>query len=297
MFSKFVIQCLAMLSNNEVTEGLLIAVLGANFVLLFFIARHVATDASVFRQVRRLAIAITEKIMDCDELIDGLLSCSGEQFCNDEETAGDSLVSPDACSGDTAGQRHLLRNDKVTGQKAVQDKVQNYRERLASVAAGGQGRRYGLLAYGKALTASHIGELDDSEKEMLYARYEARLGTAMTKTLGSAALQLYAGVVSMLIPIPAENQLGLIADLEGDPFAGHALSSATCELYHRYGMILAPLTAAFTTVKHCQFGHQCPAVINDGNQADGGEPAGSSAGTARRNSFALRSQHIDLLKG
>ena len=27
---------LAMLSNNEVTEGLLIAVLGANFVLLFF---------------------------------------------------------------------------------------------------------------------------------------------------------------------------------------------------------------------------------------------------------------------
>ena len=27
-----------MLSNNEVTEGLLIAVLGANFVLLFFLS-------------------------------------------------------------------------------------------------------------------------------------------------------------------------------------------------------------------------------------------------------------------
>ena len=24
---------------------------------------------------------------------------------------------------------------------------------------------------------------------------------------------------------------------------------------------------------YCQFGHRCPAVINDGNQADGGEPA------------------------
>ena len=34
--TKFVTQCLAMLSNNEVTEGLLIAVLGANFVLLFY---------------------------------------------------------------------------------------------------------------------------------------------------------------------------------------------------------------------------------------------------------------------
>ena len=37
-------------------------------------------------------------------------------------------------------------------------------------------------------------------------------------------------------------------------------------------MFLAPLTAALTTFKHCQFGHRCPAVINDGNQADGGEP-------------------------
>ena len=109
---------------------------------------------------------------------------------------------------------------------------------------------------------------------------------AMTKTLGSAALQLYAGVVSMFLPIPAENQPGLIADLEDDPFVGQALSSATCKLYHRYGMFLAPLTAALTTIKHCHFGHGCPAVINDGNQADGGDPAGSSGGTARRNSYA-----------
>ena len=56
---------------------------------------------------------------------------------------------------------------------------------------------------------------------------------------------------------------GLIADLEGDPFVGHALSSAICELYHRYGMFLALLTAALTTIKHCQFGHRCPAVINE----------------------------------
>ena len=108
----------------------------------------------------------------------------------------------------------------------------------------------------------------------------------MTKTLGSAALQLYAGMVSMFLPIPAENQPGRIADLEGDPFVEHALSSATCELYHRYGMFLAPLMVALTTIKHCQFGHRYPAVINDGNQADGGEPAGSSSRTAHSNSFA-----------
>ena len=58
-----------MLSNNEVTEGLLIAVLSANFVLLFFIAWHVATARLYLGQVHRLAIAIVRKT-DCDELID-----------------------------------------------------------------------------------------------------------------------------------------------------------------------------------------------------------------------------------
>jgi hypothetical protein len=51
----------------------------------------------------------------------------------------------------------------------------------------------------------------------------------------------------MLLPIPPENQPTLVADLEADPFVGHALSSATCEQYHHYGMYPAPLTAALTT--------------------------------------------------
>ena len=89
----------------------------------------------------------------------------------------------------------------------------------------------------------------------------------------------------MFLPIAADNQPGLTADLDGGPFVGHELSSATCELYNRYGMFLAPLTAALTTIKHCQFGHLCPAVINDGNQTDGGELASSSGGMARGNSF------------
>ena len=62
-----------MLSNNEITERLLIAVLGANFVLLSFIAWHVVTAC----RVRRLAIAIITGKMDRDELIDGLLSAQG----------------------------------------------------------------------------------------------------------------------------------------------------------------------------------------------------------------------------
>ena len=140
-----------MLSNKEVTEGLLIAVFGANFVLLFFIAWHVATARLYFRKVHRLAIAIVRK-MDCEELIDEMLSCSGgtAEKQRYKKTAGDSLASPDACSG---GGQEVTRQNRQ--QPPAPDRVQNYRERLASVAAGQTGW-YGLLAHGKASTASHI---------------------------------------------------------------------------------------------------------------------------------------------
>ena len=97
--------------------------------------------------------------MDFGELIGEMLSCSGgtAEKQRYKGTAGDNLTSPDACSGGTAGH-------EVTGQKAP-NRVQNNRERLASVAARDQTGRYGLLAHGKTLTASQIEELDDSEIE------------------------------------------------------------------------------------------------------------------------------------
>lgn len=144
---------------------------------------------------------------------------------------------------------------------------QERRERLAALAAGGQARQY----LGKAWTVEQIDSLGEDEVEKLYARYEARLGAAMSKTLGRAALQLYSSLASMFLPIPPENRLPLMADLEADPFVGHALNGASCEIYHRYGMFLAPLTAALTTAKYCQFGRQ-GSVVHNGQHDDGGEP-------------------------
>ena len=125
-----------------------------------------------------------------------MLCCSGgtaeqQRF---EVTAGDNHASP--ATPDAVAEQQ-------PGQKAP-DRVQKYRDRLASVSAEDKAGRYGLFAHGKAFSASHIVELDYFEIERSYARYE--------------------------------NQPGLIADLEGDLFVGHALSSATCELYHCYGM-------------------------------------------------------------
>ena len=57
------------------------------------------------------------------------------------------------------------------------------------------------------------------------------------------------------------------------------ISSATCEHYHCYSMFLAPLTAALTTLKHCQLGHCCPVRVHDGGDEAGEQRDGRGAST------------------
>jgi len=150
------------------------------------------------------------------------------------------------------------------------------RERLAIITAGGQAKQY----LGRPWTVKEIDSLDEDEVMKLYARYEARLGAAMTKTLGRLALQLYTTAASIFLPIPPENQHLLMKDLESDPLVDHALNSSACELYYRFGKCLAPITAVVTTLRYCQFGHQCPIVNidNGGRTDDRVQPGGSCGG-------------------
>ena len=136
-----------MLSKNEVTEGLLIAVFGANFVLLFFIAWHMATARLFCRQVRQLAITITEKVrkMDCEELIDDMLSCSRriKEKQRYEVNAGNSLASPltpDACSGEQ--QRY-----KVTGQSRQKRRLTGCKNSLKGSLRLQRGIKQGGMGY------------------------------------------------------------------------------------------------------------------------------------------------------
>lgn len=148
-----------------------------------------------------------------------------------------------------------------------------HRDRLAALASGGQAERY----LGKNVTAEGIDAMSDEDIEKLYSRYEARLGAQMTQTLGKAALRFYSVVASTVLPIPPENKPKLVADLEADPFVDHALLRASCDLYHRFGMYLAPLTMALTTAKYCLFGHKCPrnpSYEDESNERAGDERAG-----------------------
>ena len=84
------------------------------------------------RCARRLVIGE----MDCDELIDELMSVA------DPQGAGlDEVAPPTAAPASTPED---------------EERVQKHRERLAAIAAGGQAGQYGLVVRGKTFTADQI---------------------------------------------------------------------------------------------------------------------------------------------
>ena len=127
------------------------------------------------------------------------------------------------------------------------DKQEIKRERLSALVAGGGSKQY----LGKDLQLSDIDTMTSKQINKLYCRYEARLGTSMTKTLGNSFINLYVMGVSKYFNV--SNPPKLIQDLEEDPFINHALISSCCELYYKFGMYLAPFTAMLTTVRHTDF--------------------------------------------
>lgn len=67
------------------------------------------------------------------------------------------------------------------------------------------------------LSAERIDQMTDDEVNKAHARYEARLGMAMSKSLGSSLIRLYTNAAAMVLPIPTERQPNLMVDLEEDP--------------------------------------------------------------------------------
>ena len=215
-----------------------LAVCSANFITQLVMLGILAWGACEYIRLRHQLSNIKRRIvnMELDEIIDDLLEADSGAVAK-HDTTYQRRAGPET-------------THSVGGEDTGMTNKQ-HRERLAALAAGGRARQY----LGKALSIDQVDNMEDEEVEKLYGRYEARLGAAMTKTLGAAALQLYTSVASMFLPIPPEEQPELLAELEADPFVEHAVSSATCEMYHRFGMYLAPVTAALTTLRHCRFGH------------------------------------------
>ena len=130
-------------------------------------------------------------IMDIDGVIDGLLEA--DDTSHHIAAKHDTKYQRQAGLEGTYGGSGEATGTATTSQQVVQQ----HRERLAALAAGGRTRQY----LGKALSVNQVNIMEE-EVEKLYGHYEARLGAAMTKTLGAAALQLYTSAASMFPRYP-----------------------------------------------------------------------------------------------
>ena len=122
--------------------------------------------------------------------------------------------------------------------------VREKRERLVACVLSGNSKMY----LGKEYTEQQINEIDYNSINTLLNRYESVLSAQMTKSLGKSVINLYSNLACSLLGVG--NQQELSTDLECDPFLNTAMQRFTCDLYYRFGALLAPVSVGIITGKH-----------------------------------------------
>ena len=91
----------------------------------------------------------------------------------------------------------------------------------------------------------------------------------MTKSLGKSVINLYSNIACSVLGIG--NQQELSTDLESDPFLNTALQRFTCDLYYRFGALLAPVSVGIITGKH--YAKNSITKLNDRSNSGTCDPA------------------------
>ena len=122
--------------------------------------------------------------------------------------------------------------------------VRDKRERQVACVLSCNSKTY----LGKEYTEQQINEMDCNNVNILLNRYESVLSAQMTKSLGKSIINLYSNIACSVLGIG--NQQELSTNLESDPFLNTALQRFTCDLYYRFGALLAPVSVGIITGKH-----------------------------------------------
>ena len=118
------------------------------------------------------------------------------------------------------------------------------RERLVACVLSGGSKIY----LGKEYTEEQINKMDCNDVNTLLNRYESVLSAQMTKSLGKSVINLYSNLACSVMGVG--NQQELSTDLECDPFLNTAMQRFTCDLYYRFGALLAPLSVGIISGQH-----------------------------------------------
>ena len=151
--------------------------------------------------------------------------------------------------------------------KVEDNDVRDKRERLVACVLSGNLKMY----LGKEYTEEEINEMDCTNVNMLLNPYESILNAQMTKSLGKSVINLYSNLACSVLGVG--NQQELSTDLECDPFLNTALQRFTCDLYYRFGALLAPVSVGIITGKH--YAKNSVTKLNDTSNSGNCDPAKS----------------------
>ena len=145
--------------------------------------------------------------------------------------------------------------------------VRDKRERLVACVLSGNSKMY----LGKEYTEQQINEMDCTNVNTLLNRYESVLCAQMTKSLGKSVINLYSNIACSVLGVGGQQDLS--DDLECDPFLNTALQRLTCDLYYRFGALLAPASIAIITGKH--YAKNSVTILNGRSNSGNCDPAKS----------------------
>ena len=145
--------------------------------------------------------------------------------------------------------------------------VREKRERLVACVLSGNSKMY----LGKEYTEQQINEMDCNDVNTLLNRYESVLSAQMTKSLGKSVINLYSNLACSVLGV--DNQQDPSDDLECDPFLKTALKRLTCDMYYRFGALLAPASIVIITGKH--YAKNSVTILNGRSNSGNCDPAKS----------------------
>ena len=145
--------------------------------------------------------------------------------------------------------------------------VRDKRERLVACVLSGNSKMY----LGREYTEEQINKMDCNDVNTLLNRYESVLSAQMTKSLGKSVINLYSNIACSVLGV--DNQQDLSDDLECDPFLNTALQRLTCDLYYRFGALLAPASIAIINGKH--YAKNSVTILNGRSNSGNCDPAKS----------------------
>ena len=155
-----------------------------------------------------------------------------------------SILERDVDSANTKPKRGRKKKADTKINELEDNDIRDKRERLVACVLSGNSKMYLVKEY----TEQQINEMDCTNVNTLLNRYKSVLSAQMTKSLGKSVINLYSNIACSVLGVG--NQQELSTDLESDPFLNTVLQRFTCDLYYRFGAILAPVSVGIITGKH-----------------------------------------------